>query len=106
MIPRTHPPDAGERGVDLYATTGTTVRDVMLRHPKTLPVDASIRQAQAALDNDHVHLVLLTEGRRLAGTLTRTDLPPPGHSAQHWPGRRSWAGPCHRTLRQRWYTAF
>jgi signal-transduction protein with cAMP-binding, CBS, and nucleotidyltransferase domain len=81
MSTQTRLPDAGEHGVDLNDSTTeteTTVRDVMLRHPKTLPVDASIRQAQAALDNDHVHLVLLTEGRRLAGTLTRTDLPPPG----------------------------
>jgi CBS domain-containing protein len=81
MNPQTRLPDAGEHGVDLHESTTkteTTVRDVMLRHPKTLPADASIRQARAALDNDHVHLVLLTEGRRLAGTLTRTDLPPPG----------------------------
>jgi CBS domain-containing protein len=55
-----------------------TVREVMLRHPKTLPADASLAQARAALSNDHVHLVLLTEGQRLVGTLTRTDLPPTG----------------------------
>jgi CBS-domain-containing membrane protein len=81
MNPQTRLPDAGEHGVDLHGSTtatATTVREVMLRHPKTLPVDASIMQVRAALDNDHVHLVLLTEGRRLAGTLTRTDLPPPG----------------------------
>jgi CBS-domain-containing membrane protein len=60
------------------AETETPVREVMLRHPKTLPVRTSITQARAALSNDHVHLVLLTEGRRLVGTLTRTDLPPPG----------------------------
>lgn len=54
----------------------TTARDVMLRHPKTLRADASIVQARAALSDDHVHLVLLTEGRRLVGTLTRADLPP------------------------------
>ncbi|WP_425280178.1 CBS domain-containing protein [Micromonospora orduensis] len=50
----------------------------MLRHPKTLSARASITRAHAALSNDHVHLVLLTEGSRLAGTLTRADLPPPG----------------------------
>ena len=74
MIPQTH-------GVGLYQSTTeteTTVREVMLRHPKTLPADASIGQARAALHHDHVHLVLLTEGGRLAGTLTRTDLPPAG----------------------------
>jgi CBS-domain-containing membrane protein len=79
MSARTHSHDAGEHGVDSYESTAeTTVRDVMLRHPKTLPVDASIMQARATLTNDHVHLVLLTDGSRLAGTLTRADLPPPG----------------------------
>jgi signal-transduction protein with cAMP-binding, CBS, and nucleotidyltransferase domain len=81
MNPRTILPDTGKHRVDFYegtAETETTVRGVMLRHPKTLDVSASIMQARAALDDDHVHLVLLTEDRRLAGTLTRTDLPPPG----------------------------
>jgi CBS-domain-containing membrane protein len=81
MNPRTRPPDVGEHTADPYqsiAGTETPVREVMLRRPKTLPVRASIARARAALTNDHVHLVLLTEGGRLAGTLTRTDLPPPG----------------------------
>lgn len=56
----------------------TTVREVMLANPKTLSADASIAEARAALGNDHVHMVLLTEGRTLGGTLTRTDLPPAG----------------------------
>jgi CBS-domain-containing membrane protein len=60
------------------STVDTTVRAVMLRHPKTLPAQASLAQARAALSNDHVHLVLLTEGKRLVGALTRTDLPPTG----------------------------
>jgi len=54
------------------------VGEVMLRHPKTLPADASLGEARAALSNDHVHVVLLTEGTQLVGTLTRTDLPPMG----------------------------
>ena len=58
--------------------TVTTVSEVMLRHPTTLPIHASIADARAALSNDHVHVVLLTEGGRLGGTLTRTDLPPAG----------------------------
>jgi CBS-domain-containing membrane protein len=62
----------------LASTAETTVRAVMLRHPKTLPAQASLAQARAALSNDHVHLVLLTEGKRLVGTLTRADLPPTG----------------------------
>jgi hypothetical protein len=81
MNQRTRLPDVGEHTVDpcqSTAETRTPVREVMLRHPKTLPARASIAQARAALNNDHVHLVLLTEGRKLVGTLTRTDLPPPG----------------------------
>lgn len=50
----------------------------MLRHPKTLPAHTSITQARAALSDDHVHMVLLTEGRSLVGTLTRADLPSMG----------------------------
>lgn len=51
------------------------VGEVMLRHPKTLPEDATIADAATSLDNDHVHLVLLTRGTQLVGTLTRADLP-------------------------------
>lgn len=51
------------------------VGEVMLRHPKTLPADASIADAAASLNNDHVHLVLLTQDAQLIGTLTRADLP-------------------------------
>lgn len=49
----------------------------MLRHPKTLTVDVSIDDVRAALDDDHQHMVLLTDGRALIGTLTRADLPEP-----------------------------
>ena len=80
MNPRTGLPDIGEHAVDPRESTAeaeTPVREVMLRHPKTLPARASIIQARAVLNNNHVHLVLLTEGRKLVGTLTRTDLPPP-----------------------------
>ena len=81
MNPRTRLADTGEHTADPRESTTETqtlVREVMLRHPKTLPTGASISQARAALTNNHVHLVLLTEGTRLVGTLTQTDLPPPG----------------------------
>jgi len=51
------------------------VRDVMLRHPKTLSAQSSVDEARAALCDDHVHMVLLTEGDRLVGTVVRADLP-------------------------------
>ncbi len=67
--------------------TESTVVEVMLRDPKTLPVHASIADARPALGNDHVHMLLLTEGRTLVGTLTRNDLPPTGIAgpAVPWP---------------------
>lgn len=65
------------RPVDDQAPTGpdTRVSDVMLRHPKVLDAQATVDEAGAALTNDHVHMVLLTEGSTLVGTLVRTDLP-------------------------------
>jgi len=64
-----HTPDGTAFGL------GTVVGDVMLRHPKTLPAHASVEQTRAALADDHVHMVLLTEGTTLVGTLVRGDLP-------------------------------
>ncbi len=53
-----------------------SVRDVMLGSPKTLPADASLAQARESLENAHVHMVLLTSGPILVGTVVRSDLPP------------------------------
>lgn len=50
------------------------VRDVMLTDPKTLPACASVEDVRAVLADDHVHMVLLTHGDMLRGTLTRADL--------------------------------
>lgn len=52
------------------------VRDAMATRPKTLPVSASVDDARWVLADDHVHMVLLTRGTTLVGTLVRTDLPP------------------------------
>jgi CBS-domain-containing membrane protein len=52
-----------------------TVVDVMLSVPKTLPRTATAAQVRAELADEHVHLVLLTEGARLVGTIGRGDLP-------------------------------
>lgn len=54
---------------------GRTVADVVVRLPKTLPIDASITQARGAFADDHVRMLLLTENGQLKGTLLRTDLP-------------------------------
>jgi CBS domain-containing protein len=47
---------------------------VVVRLPKTLPVDTSVVQARACFADDHVHMLLLTESGRLLGTLVRDDL--------------------------------
>lgn len=52
-----------------------TVADVVVRMPKTLPADACLTTVRTALDNDHVHMLLLTDGGRLVGTVVRSDLP-------------------------------
>lgn len=55
---------------------GRTVLDVVVRWPKTMPPDATVAQARAALADDHVHMLLITAEGRLVGTLVRADLPP------------------------------
>ncbi|WP_206796331.1 CBS domain-containing protein [Amycolatopsis sp. MtRt-6] len=50
------------------------VGEVVVRLPKTLPVDISVAQARACFADDHVHMLLLTESGRLLGTLVRDDL--------------------------------
>lgn len=51
------------------------VADVVLRLPKTLSADTCLADARAALCDDHVHMLLLTDRGRLVGTLLRSDLP-------------------------------
>ena len=45
------------------------------RHPKTMSAQISVDEARAALTNDHVHMLLITEDRILLGTVVRSDLP-------------------------------
>lgn len=52
-----------------------TVYDVVLRLPKTLSPNATVADAVAALQDAHVHMLLITdEDARLLGTLVRADL--------------------------------
>ena len=51
------------------------VVDVVVRLPKLMPIDTRVRDARAALRDDHVHMLLLTDQGRLRGTLTRGDMP-------------------------------
>ena len=52
----------------------STVGDVMVTRPRTLPADASVAAVRAALADDHVHLVLLVADGILVSTVDRDDL--------------------------------
>src|SRR5262245_12178071 len=47
-----------------------TAADVMVRHPKTLSVDATVADAQRALENTSVKMLLLVDGDRFYGAVT------------------------------------
>lgn len=59
-----------------------TVRDVMVQRPKTLHPDTSIAEAAAAFAGGHVHLLLLTDGPTLIGTVALVDLPHAGATSR------------------------
>lgn len=46
------------------------VADLMLRRPKTLPVDAPVSEVRTLLENPSVQMVLLTDGPAFAGAVT------------------------------------
>ncbi len=71
----TRPPLRAE-GEARESSTPRCAADLAVRHPKTLSADATIGVVREQLADDHVHLVLLTEGRRLVGTLAREDVLP------------------------------
>lgn len=59
-----------------------TVGEVMVRRPNVLPGEATVGQVRAELEDDHVHMVLLTRGARLRGTVVRGDIPDTARDAQ------------------------
>ncbi len=52
-------------------------RSIMVTIPKTLSRRVSVHAVREAFEDDHVHMLLLTEGRVLLGTLVRSDIPAP-----------------------------
>lgn len=52
-----------------------TVADVMVTTPKTMPAATTIGDVLGVFGDDHVHMVLLTEGPILRGTIERGDVP-------------------------------
>jgi CBS domain-containing protein len=63
-----------ERAAAWLEREALTAAEVMVRRPKTLPAAASIEEARMALEDDHVHLLLIVHGATLVGTVTRSDL--------------------------------
>ena len=59
---------------DATGPAPTHVADAMLTIPTTHAADVTVGAARRAFEDDHVHLLLLVEGDRLVGTLTRDDL--------------------------------
>jgi CBS domain-containing protein len=62
-VPAAHPP-----------LTGLTVADVMVTAPKTMRPSATVADARAFFDDDHVHMALIATSGVLLGTLVRDDL--------------------------------
>ena len=63
-------------------TVRSTVAEVMVRYPKVLPIEAAVGQVRAVFEDDHVHMVLLTRGSFLCGTVIRGDVPDSATDAQ------------------------
>ena len=56
------------------ALTGLTVKDVMVTAPATMRPTATVADARAFFEDDHVHMALIATRGRLLGTLVRADL--------------------------------
>jgi len=54
---------------------GRLVRDVMVRRPKTLPVDATVGELRAQFENPRVQTALLADEGRFAGAIAPDELP-------------------------------
>jgi hypothetical protein len=54
---------------------GQDAMDVVVRLPKTMGPRATVAEARAAFEDDHVHMLLLTDNGRLLGALVPGDLP-------------------------------
>jgi predicted transcriptional regulator len=57
------------------AAAGQLVRDVMVRRPKTLAVDASVAELREHFGNPRVQTALLADDGRFAGAIAPSELP-------------------------------
>ena len=54
---------------------GRRVSEVMVRQPKTLPVETSVSRLRVLFENPHVRAALLVDGERFAGVIAPQDVP-------------------------------
>ena len=64
----------GTRNIPI-AEAGPQVADVMLRDPRTVAPDTTVAEARAQFENPRVRLVLVADGERFLGAVTRDSLP-------------------------------
>ena len=57
------------------AEAGPRVADVMLRGPRTVEPRTTVGEARAEFENPRVRLLLVAEGERFLGAVTRESLP-------------------------------
>jgi CBS domain-containing protein len=60
------------------AEAGPQVADVMLRDPRTVPPGTTVAEARAQFENPRVRLLLVADGERFLGAVTREELPAAG----------------------------
>jgi CBS domain-containing protein len=68
-------PDLVHTHIDRDDAAGRLVRDVMVRRPKTLPVDATVGDLRRQFENPRVQAALLADDGRFAGAISPSELP-------------------------------
>jgi predicted transcriptional regulator len=67
---------AAHSKVTREAAAAQLVRDVMVRRPKTLPVQTTVAELRAHFENPRVRTALLADAGRFAGAIAPEELPP------------------------------
>ena len=68
-------PGVGEKTltVDAASAAGYTVRDAMVKRPKTLPAEATVADLRRLFENPKVRTALIVDGERFRGAVERDD---------------------------------
>src|SRR6476659_923430 len=68
-------PELVHTHIDRDDAAGRLVRDVMVRRPKTLPVEATVGDLREHFTNPRVQTALLADDGRFAGAIAPSELP-------------------------------